>query len=138
MKRFEKITKLIPLLEAEETHGEWIIDREHKGTPDDPKQFPFVGYGRVACDLIDMVHECVDDNEDLGVRDHRGVLDSYGLPDEESVLAADISKCDGKCTLAMILTIVRGDRFCEGLLLSYLNNGKMLEWMKRLREIDGE
>lgn len=36
MKRFEKITKLIPLLESEETHGEWIIDREHKGTPDDP------------------------------------------------------------------------------------------------------
>ena len=33
MKRFEKITKLIPLLESEETHGEWIIDREHKGTP---------------------------------------------------------------------------------------------------------
>ena len=25
-----------PLLESEETHGEWIIDREHKGTPDDP------------------------------------------------------------------------------------------------------
>ncbi|WP_417060734.1 hypothetical protein [Ellagibacter isourolithinifaciens] len=36
MKRFEKITKLIPLLESEETRGEWIIDREHKGTPDDP------------------------------------------------------------------------------------------------------
>lgn len=36
MKRFEKITKPIPLLESEETHGEWIIDREHKGTPDDP------------------------------------------------------------------------------------------------------
>ena len=34
MKRFEKTTKLIPLLESEETHGEWIID--HKGTPDDP------------------------------------------------------------------------------------------------------
>lgn len=138
MKRFEKITRLIPALEAEETHGEWIIDREHKGTIDDPKQFPFVGYGWAACELIDAVHECVDDNEDLGVRDYRGVLDSYGLPDEESVLAADISKCDGKCTLAMIVTVVRGDRFCEGLLLSYLENGMMLKWMKRLKEIDGE
>lgn len=69
------------MLEAEEIHGEWIIDREHKGTPDDPKQFPFVGYGRVACDLIDMVHQCVDDNEDLDVRDYRGALDGYGLPE---------------------------------------------------------
>lgn len=138
MKRFEKITKLIPLLEAEETHGEWIIDREHKGTLDDPIHLPFVGYGRAAHELIKMVHECVDDNENLDVRDYRGVLDSYGLPDEESVLAADISKCDARCTLAMILTIVRGDRFCEGLLLSYLDNGMMLKWIKRLKEIDDE
>ena len=85
-----------------------------------------------------MVHECVDDYEDLGVRDYRGVLDSYGLPDEESVLAANVSKCDGKCTLAMIVTIVRSDRFCEGLLLRYLGNGMMLKWMKRLKEIDDE
>ena len=85
-----------------------------------------------------MVHECVDDNEDLGVRDYRGVLDRSGLPDEESVLAANVSKCDGKCTLAMIVTIVRSDRFCEGLLLRYLGNGMMLKWMKRLKEIDDE
>ena len=38
----------------------------------------------------------------------------------------------------MIVTIVRGDRFCEGLLLSYLENGMMLKWMKMLKEIDGE
>lgn len=85
-----------------------------------------------------MVHECIDDNENLDVRDYRGVLDSYGLPDEESVLVADISQCDARCTLAMIFTIVRGDRFCEGLLLSYLDNGMMLKWMKRLKEIDDE
>lgn len=34
----------------------------------------------------------------------------------------------------MTLTIVRGDRFCEGLLLEYLDNGLMLKWMKRLEE----
>lgn len=38
----------------------------------------------------------------------------------------------------MIFTIIRGDRFCEGLLLSYLDNGMMLKWMKRLKEIDDE
>lgn len=113
-------------------------DREHKGTSDDPKQFPFVGYGRVAYDLIDMIHECIDDNENLDDRDYRSVLDSYGLPDEESVLVADISQCDARCTLAIIFTIVRGDRFCEGLLLSYLDDGMMLKWMKRLKEIDDE
>ena len=38
----------------------------------------------------------------------------------------------------MIVTIVRSDRFCEGLLLRYLGNGMMLKWMKRLKEIDDE
>ena len=65
-----------------------------------------------------------------------GVLEGYGLQDEGDVLAADVSACDARCTLAMILAIVRQDRFCEGLLLSYLENGKMLEWMKRLEELD--
>lgn len=36
----------------------------------------------------------------------------------------------------MILTIVRGDRFCGGLLFEYLDNGLMLKRMKRLEEID--
>lgn len=47
-----------------------------------------------------------------------------------------ILQCDSKRTLVMILAIVHGVRFCEGLPLSYLNNGMMLKWMKRLREID--
>ena len=38
----------------------------------------------------------------------------------------------------MILTIVRGDRFCEGLLLEYLDNGLTLKWMRRLEEIDNQ
>lgn len=82
--------------------------------------------------------EYVDNNEDLAVCNYREVLESYGLPDEESMLAADVSELDARCALAMILYVVRGDRFCEGFLLRHLENGAMLKWMKRLKEIDGE
>ena len=137
LRRFEKITSIIPALEDEGKHGEWIVDAEHRGASDDPVQMPFVGYGRAGHMLIDAVHECVYDLRDkMDVHDYIGVLESYGLNGEEDVLAADVSACDAKCTLAMILTIVRQDRFCEGLLLSYLESGKMLEWMKRLAELD--
>ena len=139
MKKFEKITAIIPLLESENRHGEWIVDTESKGTPEDPIQFPFVGYSAAAHRLIEAVHECVVDlRDEMNVFDYMGVLESYGLNGEEDVLAADVSSCDAKCTLAMVLTIIRQDRFCEGLLLSYLENGKMLEWMKRLQEIDNQ
>lgn len=30
-----------------------------------------------------------------------------------------------------------GERFCEGFLLGYLDNGKMLSSMKELEELDG-
>lgn len=139
MKKFEKITSIIPVLLNEKNHGEWIVDTKHEGTLGDPIQMPFVSYGRAACMLIEAVHECVDDlRDEMDVHDYMGVLESYGLNGEEDVLAADASSCDAKCILAMILTIVRQDRFCEGLLLSYLENGKMLEWMKRLQEIDNQ
>ena len=36
MKKFEKITAIIPLLESENRHGKWIVDTESKGTPEDP------------------------------------------------------------------------------------------------------
>lgn len=138
MKRFGKITGLISLLEAEESHGRWIVNDRHEGTLEDPFIAPYVEYGKAGDELFVMVHECVDNNEDLAVRNYREVLESYGLPDEKSMLAADVAGCDARCTLAMILYVVRRDRFCEGLLLRHLENGSMLKWMKRLEEIDGE
>lgn len=69
---------------------------------------------------------------------YRDVPESYRLEDDKALQEADLSMCDDRCTLAMILMIVRGDRFCEGLLLEYLDNGPMLKWMKRLEEIDNQ
>lgn len=42
-----KFDKLIGLLEPLENNsvGEWIIDKEHKGTEDDPKHFPWDKFG---------------------------------------------------------------------------------------------
>lgn len=137
MTRFERITGVIPVLEGEGKHGDWIVDAEHRGTPDDPVQMPFVGYGKAGEMLIEAVHKCVEDlGEEMGMHDYMGVLESYGLHGEDDIQAVDASACDAKCTLAMILAIVRQDRFCEGLLLHYLESGKMFGWMKRLAELD--
>lgn len=115
-----------------------VVGNRHEGTLEDPFIAPYAEYGKAADRLIVMVNKCVDDNEDLAVLNYREMLESYGLPDEESILAADVAECDARCTLAMILYVVRGDRFCEGFLLRHLENGSMLKWMKRLEEIDGE
>lgn len=38
--KFDKILGLLELLETDSV-GEWIIDKENKGTEDDPKHFPW-------------------------------------------------------------------------------------------------
>ena len=53
-----KFDKLIGLLEPLENDsvGEWIIDKEHKGTEDDPKHFPYPMYTEVVNELIEVVY----------------------------------------------------------------------------------
>ena len=59
-----KFDKLIGLLEPLETDsvGEWIIDKEHKGTEDDPIHFPYPKYTEVVNELIDAVYKFEDEN----------------------------------------------------------------------------
>ena len=41
--RFDRLINLIEPLEKD-NFGEWIVDKEHKGTMDDPIHFPFPVY----------------------------------------------------------------------------------------------
>ena len=56
--------------------------------------------------------------------------------DEDAMMTAEISALDGQYMLALILAVVRAERFCEGVLLSFLENGAILKWLERLKSID--
>ena len=51
--KFESLTKYLPQL-ANDSIGEWIIDRKNDGSPEHPKQMPFVNY-------TEMVHRFIED-----------------------------------------------------------------------------
>ena len=44
---FESLTKYLPELDRAEGYGDWVVDRESKGTMGDPIQMPYVNYGRL-------------------------------------------------------------------------------------------
>ncbi|MDO4502034.1 MAG: DUF6508 domain-containing protein [Coriobacteriia bacterium] len=125
MGRFDKITDLIPMIEAEGECGEWVSSDRWpvESTP-------------ASNELLKKAHECLDENEDLGIADYRSVLESYGLFNGEDLVAADVQNCDARCLFSMIFAIVREERFWDGILVEYFKSGKMLEWLKRLRELD--
>lgn len=136
--RFEIITKYIPKL-TEAEYGNWVIDKEKKGTPKSPMQMPFVNYSDVVSEFLQDVYTCIDDNEDMQLNRYGEILQKNGLSWEiDSMKDAEVSLLDAQCIMALITGAVRAERFCDGALLEFFQNGSMTKWLKRLKELDSQ
>jgi hypothetical protein len=136
--RFEIITKYIPKL-TEAEYGNWVIDKEKKGTPNSPMQMPFVNYSDVVSEFLQDVYTCIDDNEDMQLNRYGEILQKNGLSWEiDSMKDAEVSLLDAQCIMALITGAVRAERFCDGALLEFFQNGSMTKWLKRLKELDSQ
>jgi hypothetical protein len=136
--RFEILTKYIPQL-AEAEYGNWIIDRESKGTPENPIQMPFVNYSDFINAFLQDVYKCIDDNEDMKLNHYGEILEKNGLQWEiESMKEADVSSLDAPCVMALITGAVRAERFCDGALLDFFQSGSFTKWLNRLKQIDSQ
>ena len=49
---------------------------------------------------------------------------------------ADVSDFGGRTVMALLPGAVRAERFCDGALLGFLEDGSIIRWLLRLREID--
>ena len=133
---FESLTRFIPLLEDEESHGEWIVDHTHKGTHGDPKFLPYVEYGKTADNLFDAIWDFGDDHPELDLRNYSDIMDRNLPKDRTSLGSVDASQLDGQTIMAILYGAVRSERFIEGLFLGFLEDGCIRRWLTRLREID--
>lgn len=133
---YESLTQLIPKL-CEDEYGTWVIDRESKGTMDDPIHMPFVGYSRAVVKLEQAIYAFVDEHPDYQLTKYSEILESNGMKwESRSMSEADVSNADGKLIMALLVGTLRADRFCEGTLLGFLKDGSVVRWLERLKEID--
>ena len=133
---YETLTEYLSKLENSE-YGKWHLDTEHKGTEDDSIQMPFVGYERIVTDLEHAIYDFVDTHPEMELTKYSEILEQNGLEWEtESMEQADLSSLDGRAVMALLVGVLRADRFCEGALLGFLNSGAMNRWLERLKEID--
>ena len=133
---YEKLTDFIPKLNGAE-YGKWHTDDKGDGTLENPFHMPFVIYSEVAVDFAKAVSRFGIENSDLGLTDYMKVLE----PQRENggrldISRIDVSSLDGRTTAALIVAIVRQDRFCDGLLLDNLESGLIQKCLCRLKEID--
>lgn len=135
-KRLESIIKYLPMLNEKE-YGDWVIDKDNDGTKEHPVRMSFVRYNEIVPKFVKDVSDFVDENKDFELTRYNDILQKNGIKwDKKSMKDADVSRLDAQCVMALIVAVIRADRFCDGVLLSFFNEGKIKEWVERLNEID--
>ena len=133
---YEKLTAFLPKLSPHHS-GDWIVDTENDGSPEHPMHFPFVDYDSSSYDFESAVHTFINDHKNLGLTNYRYILEKANIAwSSESMKSADVATLDGRSVMALIVGVIRADRFSEGTLAAFLESGKITEWLSRLKEID--
>ena len=102
--------------------GKWVFE-----TDDGIQQMPWVHYSQTIFDFIREVHLAADQHEEL--KHYRDIL-------EKNKKNSDISSFDDLSVLAMLLSIVRSERVCEGSIKQAIEKGTVQKCLNRLRELD--
>ena len=129
MKKYEKLTQYIGKLNP----GKWMPDPQPgDGTDENPYIMPFVDYDEIVMAYYQDVYKVI---EELNI-DYAAILEKTGMDKVQNLEEYDISGADGEILLCLLLHIIRRDRFCEGYLNRFIQNGMIEKWLKRLNEID--
>ena len=137
-RKFESLTKYIQQLK-DDKFGDWVIDRENDGTPEHPIHMPFVNYSENVDFFRKDVWRFMEENEDMELNRYRDILNENGIEwGSDSMSEADVSSLNAQCVMALIMGAIRAERFCDGALLDFFENGSILKWLERLKEIDEE
>lgn len=135
MNIFDRLIELIEPLKND-IYGHWVIDTEHKGTADDPKHFPYLEYSPIVYELIERIYTFQKENKEFDLTNYNKILKKRGLKDDiKSLENADIKKMDQQGIMAMLMSIVRAERFQDGVILGFCKSGIIVKWLERLKEI---
>lgn len=135
--KFHVLTKYIEEISGEESFGEWFIDQDNDGTSEKPIQLPYVNFHEVVDKFVHDFYQFVETHPEYDLTDYHAILENNGLDwDDRSMRRAEIKELDETCILALIMGAIRAERFCDGALLGFFEEGYMLQWLKRLQTLD--
>lgn len=133
---YENLTNFLNEIDNSK-YGEWIFDNENDGTAEHPLQMPFVNYSEMVHDFIKEVYNFIDIHPEYELTQYKKILDDKSKElGVKSLRNADISLLDGRTVMALLVEVVRVERFSEGALLNNFENGNIKEWLLRLQKID--
>ena len=134
MQTFHLLTRHLSILENDPI-GEWM-DLNHDDDPlGDSFIPPFFVYSPAVENFIADVYHFAAVCPEFHMKKHVQTLQNNSIT---SVFDADASTLDAHCILAMIMHVIRGERFREGYMADALQHGHMKNWLKRLTELECE
>jgi len=86
-------------------------------------------------DFINEVYNLVYVNEDMELNDYGRSLEKMVLNGYDSMKYADVCLADEQCVMALIMVAIHAEKFCDGALLDFFNNGCIKKWPNKLKEI---
>ena len=135
--QFHILTKYIDRITPETHLGEWIIDKENDGTPEDPINFPFFRYTEQVEGFIEEFYQFSDSHPEYKLIRYDKILKTHNLKFSSAEIYSDyLRKLNEQDVLALIMRAIRAERFCEGALLGFIKDGSFTTLLNRLKDID--
>lgn len=129
---FEQLTSYIDKIASEEKSGE-----RHGSFNQEQPSFSHVYYSVPMHRFEDDVLKFVDVHPEMELTGYYDVLEKNGLAWDSTIMQkADIANASGQLVMALIVGAIRAERFCGGALLGFLENGCIVKWLERLKQID--
>lgn len=136
MKKYESITSFIERFE-----GDYIGER-HGGrmTNEGCHLMPYVAYSSTVDEFRDAVRAFMDEHQEMELYQYlsimRGKCNDFLLEELDQLWRFKIGVLDERTVMALIVGIIRGERFCDGMMLCSFEDGTVRKCLERLKEID--
>ncbi|NLZ82193.1 MAG: hypothetical protein GX915_00845 [Clostridiales bacterium] len=136
MSVYKSLTDYLPNIEKDKW-GKWIIDKDSKGTLENPIQMPYVSYSDMVRHFTEDVYAFMDEHPEYELNRYNDILEENNIVwEKKSMQEKDISALDGRSIMALIMGAVHSEKFCDGALLTFFNSGTITKWLEQLKEID--
>ena len=120
---FSKLTSFLDKLDGDE-YGVFDYPDGH---------MPFCTYTDNVCEFAQSVCDFDKEHPEYNLKNYLKTIKEAGLKNIEKVNPKNL---DPYLTMAILIYIVRQERFCDGLLLACLKNGLVQKLLLRLKDFD--
>lgn len=127
---FEKLTEFLPKLQND-SYGEWVPMKK----TDDALIAQYVIYSDTVHDFIKAVYAFIDTHKEMQLTNYMEIIEAAGI-ELNTLKSEDLESLDGITVTAIIVSVIRFDRFCEGHIFGKMEDGTIKKCLMRLKELD--